>query len=114
MNCHEMATVNYYDIPVITVIFNNGTLGMVRQWQTLTCKGRHSQTTLNRGPDFVMLAEAYGIPGYRATNQEEFAAAFQTTLDSGHAAVIDCVLDIDEMVHPMVNGGSPVTQFLLD
>ena len=114
MNCHEMATVNYYDIPVITVILNNGTLGMVRQWQTLTCKGRHSQTTLNRGPDFVKLAEAYGIPGYRATNQEEFAAAFQTALDSGHAAVIDCVLDIDEMVHPMVNGGSPVTQFLLD
>ena len=114
MNCHEMATVNYYDIPVITVIFNNGTLGMVRQWQTLTCKGRHSQTTLNRGPDFVKLAEAYGIPGYRATNQEEFAAAFQTALDSGHAAVIDCVLDIDEMVHPMVNGGSPVTKFLLD
>lgn len=114
MNCHEMATVNYYDIPVITVIFNNGALGMVRQWQTLTCKGRHSQTTLNRGPDFVKLAEAYGIPGYRATNQEEFAAAFQTALDSGHAAVIDCVLDIDEMVHPMVNGGSPVTQFLLD
>ena len=114
MNCHEMATVNYYDIPVITVIFNNGTLGMVRQWQTLTCKGRHSQTTLNRGPDFVKLAEAYGIPGYRATNQEEFAAAFQTALDSGHAAVIDCVLDIDEMVPPMVNGGSPVTQFLLD
>ena len=114
MNCHEMATVNYYDIPVITVIFNNGTLGMVRQWQTLTCKGRHSQTTLNRGPDFVKLAEAYGIPGYRATNQEEFAAAFQAALDSGHAAVIDCVLDIDEMVHPMVNGGSPVTKFLLD
>ena len=114
MNCHEMATVNYYDIPVITVIFNNGTLGMVRQWQTLTCKGRHSQTTLNRGPDFVKLAEAYGILGYRATNQEEFAAAFQAALDSGHAAVIDCVLDIDEMVHPMVNGGSPVTKFLLD
>ena len=114
MNCHEMATVNYSDIPVITVIFNNGTLGMVRQWQTLTCKSRHSQTTLNRGPDFVKLAEAYGIPGYRATNQEEFAAAFQAALDSGHAAVIDCVLDIDEMVHPMVNGGSPVTKFLLD
>ena len=114
MNCHEMATVNYYDIPVITVIFNNGTLGMVRQWQTLTCKGRHSQTTLNRGPDFVKLAEAYGIPGYRATNQEEFAAAFQTALDSGHAAVIDCVLDIDEMVHPMVNGGHHITEFLLN
>ena len=114
MNGNELATEEFYKLPVITFIFNNGTLGMVRQWQTLTCKGRHSQTTLNRGPDFVKLAEAYGIPGYRATNQEEFAAAFQAALDSGHAAVIDCVLDIDEMVHPMVNGGSPVTKFLLD
>ena len=114
MNCHEMATVQHYDIPVITVIFNNSSLGMVRQWQHLTCDERYSQTTLNRGPDFVKLAEAYGIPGYRATNQEEFEAAFQSALDSGHAAVIDCVLDQDEMVHPMVNGGSPVTKFLLD
>ena len=104
MNIQELATAMAYKLPVKVVILNNRHLGMVRQWQTLTCKGRHSQTTLNRGPDFVKLAEAYGIPGYRATNQEEFAAAFQTALDSGHAAVIDCVLDIDEMVHPMVNG----------
>ncbi len=114
MNCHEMATVQHYDIPVITVIFNNSSLGMVRQWQHLTCNERYSQTTLDRGPDFVKLAEAYGIPGYRATNQDEFEAALQAALDSGHAAVIDCVLDIDEMVHPMVTGGSPVTKFLLD
>lgn len=114
MNCHEMATVQHYDIPVITVIFNNSSLGMVRQWQHLTCDERYSQTNLDRGPDFVKLAEAYGIPGYRATNQEEFEAAFQTALESGHAAVIDCVLDKDAMVHPMVNGGSPVTKFLLD
>ena len=109
-----MATVQHYDIPVITVIFNNSSLGMVRQWQHLTCDERYSQTTLDRGPDFVKLAEAYDIPGYRATNQAEFEAALQTALDSGHAAVIDCVLDMDEMVHPMVNGGSPVTNFLLD
>ena len=114
MNCHEMSTVQYYDIPVITVIFNNGALGMVRQWQHLTCNERYSCTTLDRGPDFVKLAEAYGIAGYRATNQDEFEDALQKALDSGKAAVIDCVLDIDEMVHPMVNGGSPVTKFLLD
>lgn len=114
MNCHEMATVQHYDIPVITVIFNNGSLGMVRQWQHLIYNERYAQTTLDRGPDFVKLAEAYGIPGYRATNQAEFETALQTALDSGHAAVIDCVLDIDEMVHPMVNGGTPVTKFLLD
>ena len=114
MNCHEMATVQHYDIPVITLIFDNHTLGMVRQWQTLIYGQRYSNTTLDRGPDFVKLAEAYGIKGYRVTNVTEFAAAFQEALKSGHAAVIDCMLDMDEMVHPMVSGGSPVTNFLLD
>jgi acetolactate synthase-1/2/3 large subunit len=114
MNCHEMATVQHYDIPVITIIFDNHTLGMVRQWQTLIYGQRYSNTTLDRGPDFVKLAEAYGIKGYRVTNVTEFEAAFQEALRSGHAAVIDCMLDMDEMVHPMVSGGSPVTNFLLD
>ncbi len=114
MNCHEMATVQHYDIPVITIIFNNHTLGMVRQWQTLIYGQRYSNTTLDRGPDFVKLAEAYGIKGYRVTNVAEFEAAFKEALESGHAAVIDAMLDMDEMVHPMVSGGSPVTNFLLD
>ncbi|MCC8063462.1 MAG: biosynthetic-type acetolactate synthase large subunit [Clostridiales bacterium] len=114
MNCHEMATVQYYDIPVITIIFDNGTLGMVRQWQSLIYDHRYSATTLDRGPDFVKLAEAYGIRGYRVTTQAEFEKAFQEALDYGHAVVIDAVLDIDEMVHPMVGGTSPVTNFLLD
>ena len=114
MNCHEMATVQHYDIPVITIIFDNHTLGMVRQWQTLIYGQRYSNTTLDRGPDFVKLAEAYGIKGYRVTNVVEFEAAFKEALESGHAAVIDCMLDMDEMVHPMVSGGSPVTNFLLD
>jgi acetolactate synthase-1/2/3 large subunit len=114
MNCHELATVEYYDIPVITVIFDNGTLGMVRQWQNLIYGKRFSQTTLNRGPDFVKLAEAYGIAGYRATDQVEFEAAFREAVESGKAAVIDCAIDIDAMVHPMVPGGAPVTNFVLD
>ena len=61
--------------PVIIVLFNNGALGMVRQWQTLTCNGRHSQTTLDRGPDFVKLAEAYGLKGCRVTDVAELEAA---------------------------------------
>ena len=65
MNCHELATLEHYHIPVITVIFNNGTLGMVRQWQNLIYHKRFSQTDLDRGPDFVKLAEAYGLKGFR-------------------------------------------------
>jgi len=60
MNCHELATVEHYHLPIITVVFNNGTLGMVRQWQNLIYHKRFSETTLDRGPDFVKLAEAYG------------------------------------------------------
>ncbi|UQT50705.1 thiamine pyrophosphate-dependent enzyme [Flavonifractor plautii] len=63
MNCHELCTAEHYNIPVITVIFNNRTLGMVRQWQNLIYQKRFSQTDLDRGPDFVKLAEAYGIQG---------------------------------------------------
>ena len=114
MNCHELCTVEHYNIPVITVIFDNHTLGMVRQWQNLIYDKRFSQTTLDRGPDFVKLAEAYGVAGFRATTQKEFEAAFRTAVESGKPAVIDCAIDIDAMVHPMVSAGTPVTDFILD
>ncbi len=114
MNCHELATVQAYNIPVITCVFDNRTLGMVRQWQNLIYGKRFSQTDLDRGPDFVKLAEAYGIAGYRVTTQAEFEAAFQKALDSKKPAVIDCVIDKDAMVHPMVAASTPVTDFLLD
>ena len=113
MNCHELCTVQHYGLPVISVVFNNGTLGMVRQWQNLIYGKRFSQTTLDRGPDFVKLAEAYGLHGYRVTTREEMEQAFADALACGTGAVIDCVLDIDEMVRPMVAAGSPITQFLL-
>ena len=114
MNCHELATVEHYNLPIITILFNNGTLGMVRQWQNLIYKKRFSQTDLDRGPDFVKLAEAYGLKGFRATTGEEFRAAFEEALRAGCGCVIDCAIDMDEMVHPMVPGGAPVTNFLLD
>ncbi len=113
MNCHELCTVEHYGLPVITVIFNNGCLGMVRQWQNLIYKKRFSETTLDRGPDFVKLAEAYGLKGFRVTNQTEMEQAMDEALASGKGCVIDCVLDMDEMVRPMVAGGAHITNFLL-
>ena len=114
MNCHELATLEHYHIPVITVIFNNGTLGMVRQWQNLIYHKRFSQTDLDRGPDFVKLAEAYGLKGFRAGTQAEFEEAFRQALQAGCSCVIDCAIRMDAMVHPMVSAGTPVTDFILD
>ncbi|MBR3867142.1 MAG: acetolactate synthase large subunit, partial [Butyricicoccus sp.] len=114
MNCHELCTVEHFGLPIITLVFNNGTLGMVRQWQNLIYGQRFSNTTLDRGPDFVKLAEAYGLRGFRVTTREEMAQALTEALACGTGAVIDCVLDMDEMVSPMVAAGSPITKFLLN
>ena len=113
MNCHELATVQYYHLPIITVVFNNGTLGMVRQWQHLIYHEHYSQTTLDRGPDFVKLAEAYGLKGKRVTNQSEMEEALKEALSCGCGYVIDCQIDMDEMVRPMVPAGAHITDFLL-
>ena len=112
MNCHELTTVEHYKLPIITFVFNNGTLGMVRQWQNLIYKGNISETNMDRGPDFVKLAEAYGLKGRRVSNQTELAEAIEDALASGSGYVIDCMLDIDEMVRPMVGGGSHITDFM--
>ena len=114
MNCHELCTVEHYGLPVITVIFNNQTLGMVRQWQNLIYQKRFSQTDLDRGPDFVKLANAYGIDGARAATQAEFEEVFRKAVESGKPWVIECAIDKDAMVHPMVPGGAKATNFLLD
>lgn len=114
MNCNELATEQYYDVPVITFIFNNNTLGMVRQWQTLIYDKRYSETTLDRAPNFVKLAEAYGLRGKRVSNVKELEAAIKEAMEWNHGYIIDCAIDQDEMVRPMVNGGSRITQFIID
>ena len=114
MNLTELSTIGYYNIPVIVVIFNNGTLGMVRQWQTLFFGHRYSQTTLDRGPEFMKLAEAYGLSGTRVDTVEAFAAAFKTAVEKREPCIIECMLDIDEMVAPMVAPGSPIDSFCLN
>jgi len=114
MNLTELSTIGYYNIPVIVVIFNNGTLGMVRQWQTLFFGHRYSQTTLDRGPDFVKLADAYGLKGTRVSTLADFRAAFAVAYEEGKPCLIECMLDINEMVAPMVAPGSPIDSFCLN
>ncbi len=114
MNCNELATLEHYGIPVIVVVFNNHTLGMVRQWQHLIYGERYSQTDLERGPDFVKLAQAYNLQGARCVNADEFELAFRRAVDSKKPWVIECAIHKDAMVHPMVPGGAPITSFLLD
>ena len=114
MNCNELATISHYNVPVIIVIVDNGALGNVRMWQTLFYEKHYSQTTLDFGPDFVKLAEAYGIQGYRAKTEAEFSSCFDAALASGKAAVIDAIIDIDEMVLPMIPPGKPVDQLIME
>ena len=117
MNCHELCTEEFYKLPIITVVFNNRTLGMVRQWQSLIYDKRYSQTDLDRGPDFVKLAEAYGISGSRVAKVEQLEEVLREALEcsnNGKGYVIDCAIDPDEMVRPMIRSGCHITQFLLD
>ncbi|QQO09092.1 biosynthetic-type acetolactate synthase large subunit [Breznakiella homolactica] len=116
MNCGELSTVNAYKIPVLVVVFNNGVLGMVRQWQTLFYEGRYAETTLDRPPDFVKLAEAYGLTGYSAHDKASFTAALENAMKdiaAGKTAVIDARIDRDEKVLPMVPGGKPIDEQIL-
>ena len=117
MNCHELCTEEYYKLPIITLLFNNSTLGMVRQWQHLIYHERYSQTTLDRGPNFEKLAEAYGVHGRHVTDVETLRAVLKEAVASradGKGWVIDCRIDMDEMVRPMVGGNSFIANFMLD
>jgi acetolactate synthase-1/2/3 large subunit len=113
MNSNELSTEAFYHLDVITIIFNNQTLGMVRQWQSLIYDKRYSQTDLNRGPDFVKLAAAYGLPAARVTTVQELDAALAAARDCGSGFVIDVQIDTDELVRPMVGAGSHITDFLI-
>lgn len=108
MNMNEIATAARYNIPIIQVVINNHVLGMVRQWQTLFYEKRYSATVLNDSVDFVKLAEAMGAVGMRVTKKEELAPAFEKALSLGRPVVIDCVIDCDDKVFPMVAAGQPI------
>jgi acetolactate synthase-1/2/3 large subunit len=115
MNCNELATAVHYKLPIIIAVLNNGTLGMVRQWQTMFYEKRYSQTTLDRGPDFVKLADAYGAIGIRVEKPEHVQPAIEKALNSTDCpVVIDFLIDIDEVVLPIVPPGKGIDQLIYD
>ena len=109
MNMNEVATAVRENLPLIEVIINNHVLGMVRQWQTLFYDKRYSSTVLNDGVDYVKMAEAMGATGFRATSKEEFTEVFAKALDMKTPVVIDCVINCDDKVWPMVAPGAPIS-----
>ena len=112
MNLNELATAVSYNTPIVIVLMNNGVLGMVRQWQTLFYGQRYSNTVLNRKTDFVKLAEAFGAKGARATNIDEFRAAFTEAMAHDGPTVIDTLIDRDEFVLPMLPPGGSIDDMI--
>ena len=114
MNLNEGCTAVSYDLPIITVIFNNQVLGMVRQWQTTFYEKRYSDTDPHRKTDFVKLAEAFGAKGYRATTPAEFKAAFADAMEQHGPSWIDCRIGKDEKVLPMIPGGGTIEDIIME
>ena len=110
MNMNEVATAVREKLPLIQVVINNHVLGMVRQWQNLFYEARYSATVLNDSVDFVKLAEAMGATGIRVTTREEFTDAFQKALDSKTPVVLDCIINCDDKVWPMVAPGAAISE----
>lgn len=105
MNLNEMATAVSQWLPITIVIFNNNVLGMVRQWQTIFYDGHYSQTTLDRQTDFPALARAFGAKGYSAFTISDLQAALDAADQSDGPVLIDCHIDMDEKVLPMIPPG---------
>ena len=110
MNMNEIATAVRYNVPIIQVVINNHVLGMVRQWQTLFYDKRYSNTILNDAVDFVKLAEAMGAKAFRVTKKEELADTFKKAMELNCPVVIECQIDSDDKVFPMVAPGGAIAE----
>jgi acetolactate synthase-1/2/3 large subunit len=112
MNLIELATAVSQELPVTIIILNNGALGMVRQWQNMFYEKRYAQTTLNRKTDFVALAKAFGAEGYLAADLSQLEGILEN-LNGSVPVVIDCPIDIDEKVFPMIPPGGSVKNIIV-
>ena len=110
MNMNELATASRYNVPVIEVILNNHVLGMVRQWQTLFYGKRYSATVLNDKVDFCKVAEGLGCKAIKVTKKEEVAPAIQEAMDYNGPVVIECMIQEDDKVFPMVAPGAAIDE----
>ena len=111
MNIQELATVVQEKLPLKMAILNNGFLGMVRQWQQLFFEGRYSGTPL-MGPDFVKVAEAYGIPGFTVREKSQVVPALEQAMAIDGPALIDFIVEQEENVYPMVAPGGSIGDML--
>ena len=111
MVCQELATVHDYDLPVIAIVLENRTLGMVYQWQSLLYNGRHSQTTFKDSPDFVKLAESFGVNAVRVEKPGETKEALKTAIKDNEAILIDIIVDSEEAL-PMLPPGAGINEMI--
>ncbi|HOE89444.1 MAG TPA: biosynthetic-type acetolactate synthase large subunit [Sphaerochaeta sp.] len=112
MNCNELATIARYRLPVVILIMNNRTLGMVRQWQTLFFNSHYSETTLDTPIDWVMLANAYGLKGMRIAKEQDPLPILKEAFALNEAVVIDCEIPTDDKAYPMVAPGASIEEML--
>ena len=113
MCLNELATAVTYNVPVVILILNNGVLGMVRQWQTLFFDKRYSNTVLNRKTDFVALARAFGADGEAVSDADELDSALTRAFNYNGPYVIDCAIDKDEFVLPMLPPGGSMDDIIV-
>ena len=114
MNLNEACTAVTQQLPIITVIMNNQVLGMVYQWQNVFYGGRFSNTIMERKTDYVKVAEGFGLTGYRADTIEELQQAMEKALASDGPVWIDCRIDREERVLPMIPGGKTVDDMIVE
>ena len=114
MNLNEVATAVEYNLPVISIILNNSTLGMVRQWQTIFYDKRYSSTDINKKMDYIKVAEGFGAKGFRCKTISEFENAFEEALKCNCPVWIECVIDKDLRVLPMIPAGGTVDDIIVD
>jgi len=112
MNIQELATVAQHNLPVKILILNNCFLGMVRQWQELFYEARYSSTCLVSNPDFVKIAEAYGVKGIRIDRKEDVDAGLKEMMEHEGPVVVNCIVDREECVFPMVPAGAATNEMM--
>jgi len=108
MNLNELATAVSQKLPLQIILFNNGVLGMVRQWQNMFYEERYSSTTLARKTDYVAVAKAFGADGCTVGTMDELRAALEREMPADGPYLIDCRIDMDEKVFPMIPPGGSV------
>lgn len=114
MNLIELATAVNYNLPIIIILINNNSLGMVRQWQTLFFEGRYSQTTLNHATDFVRLAEDFGMRGLEISSKEQVEEVLSEAINCKKPVLVHCRINEDDKVFPMVAPGESIDSLIME